>query len=44
MRAPSARRIAHYANLPPAEHAKAQLVHRRRQQNVLEQSLVGGDS
>ena len=40
----AARRIAHYNNLPAAEHAKAQMMHRRRQQNVLEQSLVGGDS
>ncbi len=35
----AAKRIAHYENLPPAEHKKAQMMHRMRQEKVLKESL-----
>lgn len=35
----AAKRIEHYKNLPPAEHAKAQMMHRERQEKVLKESL-----
>ncbi|MEJ2686117.1 MAG: DUF2282 domain-containing protein [Gammaproteobacteria bacterium] len=37
----AAKRIEHYKSLPPAKHEKAQMMHRKRQEKVLKESLRG---